>query len=66
MERLSRLSGGEIEFLSTHPIGERRARDLREHLPEALREYQAATGEIAVSEESIQAIVEKIFRALGN
>ncbi len=35
--------GKALQFISTHPVGEARIERLRENLPEAIREYEAAT-----------------------
>ena len=41
-QRMSQLGGGQLEFLSTHPMSDKRARELAAAMDEALVHYQAA------------------------
>ena len=45
-QRMSAKSGGGAppEFMSTHPSDETRIKDIKEHLPEAMKYYQGGTG----------------------
>lgn len=42
-QKMSKLGGGTPEFLSTHPSGESRIRDLQQNIPRVLPLYEAAT-----------------------
>lgn len=39
-ERMSQVGGGNIEILSTHPSDERRIKEIKEFLPEAMKYYK--------------------------